>query len=922
MMMQKATDPKTISSAFKAIGVPLEGPAAAGAPQSAQAAHDAQSSQAAQTPEPGRILTGGLAPDSSLASGSRATAPGLDAAQAKLWRATCQDLTGRMLSVLSTKQIETLALAWFSPTMLEQAAASPHWLSLAESTEQQLQTIQASMSRTGDVDSEPPVESLQAWKAELGKFQAEWSQLLDASSSGSPQAFDPIFAQELTSQLDRVLIDGLVDATVWKSAEMTVFWRLLQKGQGGATFAEHSAAPEVNTLQLLADGENLRGKRVRFRGEVRRLTQHVRRSPFTQEDASYWVAWLRGEDRANQPVAAYVPDSIGRMLNAQTPGGADSQQAGDPSYETVEITGFVGKRFAYAGQAGLEVAPTLFASDVELMPGAAAEPQAAVSTLDAPNKILWAAGIALALSGLFVMAVLPGFRRRGRPAARSRSAKRAGMLVLLAASASGATGLLAQTPPWANSAPSTDSIQPLVTERLTEFLTPDTIAAIEATTAGIPPAVAASPANAWPAAAPDGLLKTMRLLSQIGWERALGIKPITIQPGGLVVASERLAGWAESIERVQLSEAQKLWFVSDKTSQLYRITCQLDATQASPGGQTTLYSTMAPASWLGVGKLHQPVEIHGLTLRASADSQPVCVIAELPDWFLPQAATAAQLQAMQLVPTLPEHLRTLGISGWNLASLERIRMQSSKPLSQAEAKTYYAFLRLVAESPNFKTQPSRSSRDAANASFSPHGILQNARGNVGAPVQWKVRLVAGSVVEVTDPLAQQQLGSSRYLQLDGFVDIGNRAIAYELLGKDGEKEKITFEREFPITLVTRDVQITSDLQLIPEAVRQGSQRSWQIGQYVDIQGLYYRLWAYQSDLLDSKSRTARQAAPLVVVAGLSPAGPPERGADAPIGWFAAALCVPVLAFLGLILFLATKKDVRRRPISGPRPPHS
>ena len=118
---------------------------------------------------------------------------------------------------------------------------------------------------------------------------------------------------------------------------------------------------------------------------------------------------------------------------------------------------------------------------------------------------------------------------------------------------------------------------------------------------------------------------------------------------------------------------------------------------------------------------------------------------------------------------------------------------------------------------------------------------------------------------------------------------------------------LVFDREFPITILTRDVT-----NFVSVSVVRGNELSWQIGRFVQVLGCFYRLWSFDSELMRRQGNEARQAAPLVVASAMKPALPavtPSRTRD--IGWFGYGLCLATLGILAVILIQTFRKDNRR-----------
>ena len=172
------------------------------------------------------------------------------------------------------------------------------------------------------------------------------------------------------------------------------------------------------------------------------------------------------------------------------------------------------------------------------------------------------------------------------------------------------------------------------------------------------------------------------------------------------------------------------------------------------------------------------------------------------------------------------------------------------------------------------------------------------------PIRWQVRLVNAAVVKVN----VDEVQASSYYQFNGFLNIGNRQIRYQLASDGQGGEVVNFDREFPVTLLMKQ----PPKEWIPSKVQQGTELSWEVGKFVEVEGFFYRLWSYRSELLDSKKSNARQAAPLVLATSLELAPPPLRNNMSEIGWFGYALCVAILVILGAILYSVFQKDKRRK----------
>lgn len=795
----------------------------------------------------------------------------------------------------------------------------------------------------------------QEWLTQLQEFASQWQMLCTtAASEELPAAVSSELQHALTAVLDQRLLDDLRDAAPWTQSESLAFWRLLQRTTAlrtsgttptVATPAETppnaaiqpatAVAPLVSMLQLDGEARSLRGQLVRFRGGVRRVERVERTYAPLHMQAGYWVLWLRGEDDAPQPVAVYTTDPQAAQLVAQI----DDR---DADYPQVEVRGIFAKRVAYASPAGLQVGPALFAS--QLIPlRSAAPPLAEVTPQELVSQFRLAVVVACLLAAVIVLPIL--WRNR-----RQQKAHRAGVgggkgWWLLLLSGPVWPGLVAsQASPASAAPPAIDVPTALLappwttvkTEPLQEFLQAAGVMPLSPVTADEVRASLRDRSSRFP----DALLKAIYAIRRVGWTDSLQtLEPIELG-GGLALQGRAMAGWVRAANPVPLDETQRGWFQTGDQAQLYQLELQMLVADPSneagldevSGGDNepvdapasellTIYSERVPQMWLSTAQLRQPSQFKTLALIDSAvPGQPaLCALAAVPEWILPANLPAAEL-ADRLAPPLAPYLMQLGQLGWDLSYLDTIQQRSQQALSRGEAPGFYSMLRLsqvaagtAVGASDGSNGPQTQTEDAAAAQAM--ALLANARQSVGKPLQWRVRIVTGTVVRVTSPDDQRQLGGQAYIQYDGFVDIGNHRIRFQPTempaagaqptqpqGASQATSPLEFSGEYPVTIVAP----WGDAWELGESPSAG-QESWSVGQYAIVQGRFYRLWSYQSELVKSHSSQARQIAPLVVASHLWPSAPPKRNVPVNVGWFGWAMSAAMILILAAILWSATHK---------------
>jgi len=914
VLMQKAADPRHVRNAFQALGVPLD--------------EQARGQGTVDTP-PENLQPVALSEEQTR------------------WRTTCRDLVPRLLGHATDAEVAELSRQWFAVDRNQVAeliaesiaevesvpraarASQPASDSrapprLREQTTQQLVELQLGLSEQTTAESSPHAADENAWASQLERFSREWQTLWQTFDLTSDQAspaigrLSPELSRAWVEYLDQRLLASLRDARPWTKAESTAFWRLLQRGQkgdaGGDAANTEREPPLLNTLQLEAEFLVYRGQSVRYRGTVRRADRIDRGEPnFGIEQ--YWSLWLRGDDESPQPITVYTTQAVAKQLERAV----QSEQ-----FPRIEVLGIVGKRLAYAAPAGVEVAPTLFATSI-IQFADPPPPASGPTSAEMANDFGWAVLIGCLVAACGLLPILANWRRRATRLGRTGSSKLIVFGILLA----NPLAMHAQplqdasaTPPWARA--DSASAGNIFSERLQATL--NAAAADELRT------YQQTRQTDFPAAA----LKLLTALRQVGWEDAL---PKTwdspIPAADLIARRETISGWVRLATPVRLSPEQQAWFQADETQALYRLEVETTPpphTPDNPSRLTSVYCISVPSAWLTASRLLQPVTVQGVSLfqaQRSVDNDTVdndtvdndtvdndtvdndtgnlseihdeihsasavaqqrwCMFAKGPQWRL------APGDAMQdFLPAWNERQQRLAQLGWDLAYLDTVRQHSQQPLRAPEAAAFYTLLR--------GTSPPLASEGTEQTLLQ---VLAEPREMVGARVNWPVRLVSGSLVTVPDGRYREWLGAERYYQFDGLVDIGRQTVQYNIAGA-ADEAGVKFEGEFPVTIIMRETS-----PFVPAEALAAGQLSWAVGEYVQVSGLFYRLWSYESELMSGQPAGARQAAPLVMANRLTRSAPAILQTATTTGWFGYALTMTIVGILAVILWSAFHKPKKR-----------
>lgn len=889
LMMQKISDPAVVRRAFQNLGVPLNGqlhnPTQPNATSTATRSHGPQ----------------GIEQSTSQQASARPAAMDSQPQRAQ-WVATCDDLIARILQSASMPTIKALAEFSFTQPATQREPVTQRELETRDPATEQARLSEliaelADLRKTGQGAVDRARELLKSadqpdqaandylvtypekstgsedWLESLDRFGREWPQLLAEverfhANSESESTIAEWPSEEirgaLVTYLDQRLGLLLRDGAPWRPAESLAFWRLLQRGHN-FEYPTNTDPPLLTTQQLQSEHSKLKFQWIRFRGTVRRIDRVQRSDPFLQIE-QYRVLWLQGADNSSQPVAVYATLPLAEQLEAWV---------ASEAFPDVELIGLVGKRLAYASADGLQTAPTLFAGSlIQFVPNAVSSAQTSTQSDSALTQPVMSALLAGGILGLLLLALI---WTRGQTS--NRLARRSGIHKTLAV-----FGLLfipapqsfaAQSqPPWAGEEQSQLSIKTLAQQRLNDAAPSDRFEQLMESL------------NDRQTTASDWMLKILYALNQLGWDRVWSTGSIIELGSQYRLRPVELEGWAVNVQSLALSGDQQEWFSVHPQTAVYRmVLAEVDSDRLQP----SIISLNAPRLWLESPKLKQPASFRGFAFeRQSQDSgdanqqtSQLCVLAEAPRW----TRLKNQPDSFQLAqPALPKHWLELADFDWDCYWFELLRNANEKAISPWEREPFQKLLQLTSHGGlGCDSQPGR-----------PMDVLARPEEFLGCCVDWEVRLVQGSRVEWP---AREASPPFEYYQFDGFVKIPGQKVEYLAAGG---AERILFEGEFPVTIVT-----TTPHDFAGQQSSAAGQPSWKIGRHARVQGRFYRIWSYRSQRLETDDRQGRQLAPLIAGAtmeAISPTPPPES----PIGWFGTVLCIGVVLILVGIIISVTK----------------
>ena len=240
----------------------------------------------------------------------------------------------------------------------------------------------------------------------------------------------------------------------------------------------------------------------------------------------------------------------------------------------------------------------------------------------------------------------------------------------------------------------------------------------------------------------------------------------------------------------------------------------------------------------------------------------------------PDQPTMIAVPALEWFPaSLPNPgLATLVDAGFDLNLVDRMKRRQREPLEAEDGEAFYGMLAL-------SPFPSSSANNVSAIQ-----LLTNPDELTGTMIRIRVDVVQCTRIAVTSPDRQSQIASDHYYQLDGFVNLGDREVV--IRSSDGRGEPVTFGGRYPVSLVSRTVPDS----LTPIAINPANR-----SRSVDVDGVFFRLWSYQSDLM--RKSDLDQFGPLVVASGFDLV---KRTGGDPVGVSRIGVAAATALVLGII----------------------
>ena len=319
--------------------------------------------------------------------------------------------------------------------------------------------------------------------------------------------------------------------------------------------------------------------------------------------------------------------------------------------------------------------------------------------------------------------------------------------------------------------------------------------------------------------------------------------------------------------------------------------------EQSPG-VTHVITTKVPVAWL---RDDTPAELRqtsatGVVIRQASEAQSAVIAAPALSWLATSAAD------------VPADWALLGSLGFDVALLEEVRKRDRQELRVADSPAFYPLLRIAAslgDSPSatgVASLPSAAGLPAAD-------LLKQSIDLIGRRVKLELQTVRVTRIAITEDVTRKRLGSDHYWQIDALGDLGNVVIRIESKEGDGA----VFENRYPVSVAVRELP-----PFLKEAMTEGnggaSVEVAMVSRPVAVEGIYYRLWSYESDFMKQHGG-GNQFGPLILASRISPLGEATIGGSGAsgIGKYVAGFAIfGILAAVFGSLYAARRDAVAKK----------
>tara|TARA_B110000438_G_scaffold162065_1_gene155320 strand:- start:457 stop:2082 length:1626 start_codon:yes stop_codon:yes gene_type:complete len=285
-------------------------------------------------------------------------------------------------------------------------------------------------------------------------------------------------------------------------------------------------------------------------------------------------------------------------------------------------------------------------------------------------------------------------------------------------------------------------------------------------------------------------------------------------------------------------------------------------------------------------EIDEPILVDGLLLKTTDENQQLELImaASRVKWLPSEVSTEQHVHSSMVL--LSQH-------GFDSGLLDEIRRTNKSALGHNDREAFYQILKIF--------QPS-SALDAIQQVHQQAPPLNREivdYFNDTRALQGQFVTVSGDVrqisrIAIVNSKMQQRFGSDHYWQLDLSIPIGKHRIRVKT--NDADQDGIIFQNRFPLQVCVN--HLTPELQKAMNEMRQGMDERKLLREKVTVQGVFFKLWSYQTALTMRDGPEREQLSPLIIASTIRMHEKPiidqsDRGIYVAIAFIIAMLCITV-----------------------------
>ena len=285
-------------------------------------------------------------------------------------------------------------------------------------------------------------------------------------------------------------------------------------------------------------------------------------------------------------------------------------------------------------------------------------------------------------------------------------------------------------------------------------------------------------------------------------------------------------------------------------------------------------------------EIDEPILVDGLLLKTTDENQQLELImaASRVKWLPSEVSTEQHVHSSMVL--LSQH-------GFDSGLLDEIRRTNKSALGHNDREAFYQILKIF--------QPS-SALDAIQQVHQQAPPLNREivdYFNDTRALQGQFVTVSGDVrqisrIAIVNSKMQQRFGSDHYWQLDLSIPIGKHRIRVKT--NDADQDGIIFQNRFPLQVCVN--HLPPELQKAMNEMRQGMDERKLLREKVTVQGVFFKLWSYQTALTMRDGPEREQLSPLIIASTIRMHEKPiidqsDRGIYVAIAFIVAMLCITV-----------------------------